>query len=344
MNIRAEVSDAPRALRETLEKGQPEFEALVRGTRWGDGPLFILGSGASYPPALAGLYAFESLVGWPVVVSRAANFLAYAASLIRPRSVVLAVSVSGEADKTLEAALQARSRGAAVLALTASATSPLSEAADGTFLVRSGEGTRIGLQSEFCLHAAMGFIALTAARVLKRHHQKLDELEQEYAKLPEHAEWALTRLTDASRSLASHLRGLGSMVLVGAGPYFPAAAQAAETFTRLTPLRASAQEAVAFRESLAQPLAPDSAALFLSGSRCRMKKEIQESARVLRSAQANLFAITDANDQELYGTASLAVLLPSLAETTGSALDILYLQSLVNQLLRITKSSTIPPQ
>ncbi len=342
MDVRGEIRDAPRALRQTLEKGRPEFESLVRGTRWGDGPLYILGSGPSYPAALAGLCAFEGLLGWPVVVSRAANFLAYSASLIRPRSVVLAVSLSGEADKTLEAALQARSRGAALLALTASATSPLAEAADGAFLVRSGEESRLGLQSGLCLYAAMGFIAMIAARVLKRHHHKLDELEQEYEKLPEHAEWVLTRLTDAARTLASHLRDLESLVLVGGGSYYPAALQAAETMARLTPLRALALDVAELRESLAKPGARNRTALFLSGSRCRMKKEIHESARLMGGPEANLYAVTDSNDQELCGAVSLAVLLPSLAETTGSPLELLFLQSLVSQLLQIRRSSTTP--
>jgi fructoselysine-6-P-deglycase FrlB-like protein len=342
LDVRGEIRDAPRALRQTLEKGRPEFESLVRGTRWGDGPLYIVGSGSSYPAALAGLSAFESLLGWPVVVSRAANFLAYSAPLIRPRSVVLAVSLSGEADKTLEAALQARSRGAAVLALTASATSPLAEAADGAFLVRSGEEVRLGLQSELSLFAAMGFVALVAARVLKRHHHKLDELEQEYAKLPEHCEWVLTRLTDAARSLASHLQDLDRLVLVGGGSYYPAALQAAETMASLTPVQALAQDAAELRESLAKSGTRGRAALFLSGSRCRMKREIQESARLLGGPEANLYAVTDSNDQELRGVVSLAVLLPSLAETTGSALGLLFLQFLVSQLLQLRKSSTTP--
>ena len=338
MDIRGEIREAPRALRQTLEKGRPEFESLVRGTRWGDGPLYIVGSGSSFPAALAGLHAFESLLGWPVVVSRAANFLAYSASLIRPRSVVLAVSLSGEADKILEAAFQARSRGAALLALTASATSPLAEAADGTFLVRAGEEAGLGLQSGLCLHTAVGFIALVAARVLKRHHHKLDELEQEYEKLPEHAEWVLTRLTDAARTLALHLRGLEGLVLVGGGSYYPAALQAVETMARLTPLRALAQDAAELRESLVKSTSGKRAALFLSGSRCRVKKEIHESARLLGGPE-NLYAVTDSNDQELRGAVSLAVLLPSLAETTGSALGLLFLQSLVSQLQQIIKST-----
>jgi DNA-binding MurR/RpiR family transcriptional regulator len=59
-------------------------------------------------------------------------------SLLRPRSVLLAVTEMGEADETLELARAARSRGGVVLALTAHAEGPLAQMADGVFLFDSG--------------------------------------------------------------------------------------------------------------------------------------------------------------------------------------------------------------
>jgi glutamine---fructose-6-phosphate transaminase (isomerizing) len=342
MNIRSEVRGAPRALRETLEKGRPEYDALVRRTRWGDGPLYILASGASYPAALSGSYAFERLLGWPAVAGRAANFLAYSSSLIRPKSIVLAVSLAGEADPTLEAALQARSRGATLLAMTASPTSPLAESADGVFLIRPEERDGAGLQAGLCLYAAMGFLTLVAARALKRHHQKLDELEREYEKLPDHSEWVLTRLTDAVPSLASRLQESGRLVLIGGGFYYPAALQAADTLDTLTPLRALARDAVEAQEAAGKAGWDNGAVLFLSGSRCRLKKEVHALAGRLSAAGGNLFAVTDSNDRELSGATSLSVLLPELAEMAGSAVALFFLQYLASHVSRMIEPSAKP--
>jgi glutamine---fructose-6-phosphate transaminase (isomerizing) len=339
VDIRSEIRDVPRALKETLEKGRAEYDAMARRTRWDDGPLYIIGDESSYPAALAGVYAFQGLLGWPVMASRPSNFLAYSASLIRPRSVVLAVSLLGETDRTFEAALQARSCGATLLALTATATSPLAQTADGVFLLRAGELLRIGIQTELSLHAAMGFIAVVAARALKRHHQKLDELELEYEKLPEHAEWVLTRVTDAARSLASELKDKSSLALVGGGPYFPATLQAARTLSRLAPLHITAREVGEFREAPRGFAASDAAVLFLSGTRCRLKKEIHESAKQARDAGARVFAVTDANDRQLSDASSLAVLLPALAELTGSTLALLFLHLLASHLSQNVKMS-----
>ena len=41
MDLKAEILDIPRALGETLEKGRPEYDALVRQTRWGDAPRTV---------------------------------------------------------------------------------------------------------------------------------------------------------------------------------------------------------------------------------------------------------------------------------------------------------------
>lgn len=333
MDARKEIRDVPRTLKESLEKGRPEFEALVRRTRWGEGPLFLIGSGSSYFIALTGASAFEGLLGWPAIARRAEDFVAYSASLIRPRSVVLAISTAGDSPETLEAAREARSRGAALLALTAAATSPLAEMADGVFLVRSGEETGTGLGADFCLQAAMGYIGLVAARTLKRHHQKLDDLDREFEKLPDHAEWVLTRLSDALRSCAQELKGISNLALVGGGFYYPAALHAAWDLKRLTSLEAGAHEAAEFHAEVSTERAPNPV-WFLSGSRCRLKKIIHDSAKMAKGAGGRVFAVTDANDRELADAASLAVLLPALSEMSGSTLGLLFVQALACQISR----------
>lgn len=326
MNVRSEIRDAPRALKETLQKGRPEYEALVRQTRWGDGPVYMVGDGSSYVAALTGACAFECLLGWPVVASRAADFVAYSASVIRPRSVLLVLSPSGESDETLEAAREARSRGSVLLALTSTATSRLAEMADGVFLLRTGEESAAGLKTVLCQQAAMSFIGLVAARALKRHHQQLDVLEREFRNLPEQAEWILTRLTDAVRSFAAELQSVSSLLLVGAGFYYPCALQAAPVFERLTSVRAEGIEATEFLGGPSRLRDPNAAALFLSGSRCRLKKKIHESARGAQKAGVKVFAVTDTNDRELSEISTLAVLLPSVTEMVGSTLTLLLVQ------------------
>lgn len=331
MDVRQEIRDAPRVLKETLEKGRPEFEALIRRTRWGEGPVYIIGSGVSYHAALAGRLGFEELLGWPVVARRSAEFAAYSASLIRPRSVLLAISPSGESEETVAAARQARARGAVVLALSQNTASPLAEAADGVFQIRAGEASAGSILSGLCLHAAAGYISVVAAQVLKRHHQKLDSLENEFHKLPEQAEWVLTQLSGAARSLAGEIKGLSRLAMVGGGFYYASALQAAAEMDRRAALHAEACEVSDGVDRGAFAKETQSAILFLSGSRCRLKKEIHAAAQRAKVAGLRAFAVTDANDRELSERAELAVLLPPVGEATGSTLALLFLQWLACQ-------------
>ncbi len=319
MDAKQEILDIPRALEETLENGRAEYEAVVRRTRWGEGPIYVVGQGASFLVGLTAVYAFEGLLGWPVVARPAAAFAAYVAAVLRPHSILLAVEDSGESEATLDAARAARSRGAVILALTSNPAGPLAQMAEGVFLVRAGEESGAGIKARVAARAAVGYLGLVAARVLKRHHPQLDVLEQEFAKLPRHVEWVVSQLPDAVRSLASELKGSARLYLAGAGFYHPAALEAARLMAELAGLEAQGFELCEFAGPW-PALDRDTAVVFLSGSRCRLKKEVHAVAARVQGAGAKVISVTDSNDRELADRSRLAVLLPGLTEMVGSTL------------------------
>jgi glutamine---fructose-6-phosphate transaminase (isomerizing) len=326
MSLRTEIRNAPRLLAETLEKARPEYEALVRRTRWDDGPVYMIGSGSSYFVALSGALAFEELLGLPVVVRRASDFT-YSASLIRPRNVLLAISADGQSEDTLHAAREARARGATVLALTGDPASGLAEMADGVFLIRTDGGAESEITTMLCLQAAVGFLGLVTARVLKRHHQKMDELEQEFQNLPGQLDWALTKQLDAVRAFAAQMRSRAKVSLVGGGFYYPCSLLAAHLFASLTPIRADVCNVAELLEEKSMGREQESV-VFLSGSRCRLKKAIHESARQAKNAGRKIFSLTDSNDRGLSDASTVALLLPVLHEMPASTLTLFVLEML----------------
>jgi fructoselysine-6-P-deglycase FrlB-like protein len=329
MDLRQEILDTPRALGETLEKGRPEFEALVRQTRWGDGPLYLTGSGSSYLTALEGVYAFEMLVGWPVVARPAQNFAAYGLPLFQPRSVLIAISRSGETEATLAVARAARAQGAHVLALTHQPSSALAGISEGTFLARSPEGAESGLQRTLVEQATVTYIALLAARVLKRHHPQLDALEAEFTKLPEQLEWMFTQLSDAAAALADALRPMPALWVVGGGFYHPTALQAARALSELARLPAQGCSVEEFLDHPAPPAGVETAALMVSGSRCRARRAVHQAAE--RAGRSRVFALTDANDRELADASALAAFLPPMSEAAGATTALAFLQAVACQ-------------
>jgi fructoselysine-6-P-deglycase FrlB-like protein len=342
LDLKAEMLDIPRALRETLEKGRPEYDALVRRTRWGDGPIYIVGSG---PPLVAGLtaaYAFESLLGWPALVREAAVFQAYSASELRPRSVLLAISGSGEDRETVEVAEMARGRGATVLVLASNAQSGLAQMADGVFLVRAGEESGAGAKLAVCQQAAASYLGLVAARALKRHQPSLEAMEADFEKLPAHVEWVLTQLTDAAQSFAAELRGWRSLCVVGGGFYHPAALQWAWLARKVTGIDARGFEVAEFLHGPLVSLEREAAVIVLSGSHCRAKKHINQLVERSKKVKLRIFAVTDGNDPEVSRHSELAVLLPVVSEAAGATVALALLDWVAYQVARSQDAGSRP--
>src|SRR5712692_9265555 len=332
MDFKQEILDVPRALEEMLEKGRPQYEAVVRATRWGDGPIYVVGSGASFLAASTAASSFETLLEWPVVARSAKAFAAYGLALLRPRSVLLALSHSGECEDVLNVARAARARGATVLALTENSASTLAKTANAVFLISVGEKSKRGAKALILTAAAVSYIALVAARLLKGHQPQLDLLEEEFRKLPRHVEWIFAQLSDAVRSFAAELEGCVRLCLVGAGFYHPTALEAAFLMS-LSGLEASGFDASEFVQGRA-PRVDGQAVALLSGSRCKLKKEVHQMAEWLQSAGAKVLSVTDSNDRELIALSRVVVLLPTLTEIAGSLLTLVLMGCVASRIDR----------
>jgi glucosamine--fructose-6-phosphate aminotransferase (isomerizing) len=325
MHGRPEIQDIPRALRQTLEKAKPEYTALVRQTRWGEGPIYICACGGSNCVSLVGGYAFESLLGLPVVARQATVFQNYSSSLLKPRSILLVVSASGDAPEALDLARLARSRGATLLAMTSNPAGPLAKSAQGVILT-GAELPDDTPATAVCQHAALTYLAWVAAQTLKRPSTALTSLEGEFEKLPRHAEWSFIHLADAIRSLASRLRNRPVVWVVGGGFYHPAALQGAKRIRELAKLHAVGIEAAEFRGRVRAAASSEDAVLFLSGSHSKFKREIHQSVAQARMERMGVLSVTDPDDRELAGRSDLAVLAPCLSELVGSTLVLILVE------------------
>lgn len=320
MDPRRDLLELPQALRELLEKGGPEYDKLVRQTRWGDGPVYVMGSHTAYSAALTAGLAIEALVGVPAVVRAPADFANYTLPVLRPRSILLAIESPGEIGATLEAVHAAKSRNAKVLALTDDPQGELAKTADTTFPVRTGEARPGSRSASICRHVAACLLGLSVARALKRPSDYLRDLEEEFPKLPEHVEWAFSQLSEAVRALAAQLETAPRLQVVGGGFYYPVALHWVETLKRLegTDGRAFNGLGTEFRDL--GPHALGDTIMLLSGSRCRGRKTMHALAERAKRSGTNLLALTDKNDPEITRRAALAILLPVLSEEVGSLL------------------------
>lgn len=324
--MRQEILEVPRALRLMWEKARPQYNALVRRAVWSERPAFVTGKDSGYWAGLTGALAFESLLKLPVLVREPEAFNAYSAPALAMRSLLVAISASGECEPTLLGAQNAKKRGATVWGLTANPASRLAVQADAVAPLYLHEAPENGMQAAFCQHAAMILLALAAARALQRPAAPWEALESELEKLPQNVERVENQFTGGAKTFAAEFSKFPNLWCVGAGFYFPIASQAAKHLREASGILAQGIDPLLFQRLLPVLRPSEAGILFISGSRCALKGEIHKAMHEAgKSAGAMIFAITDNDDRQLSEAAAASVLLPTLTEPVGALLSLAFL-------------------
>ena len=126
----------------------------------------VVACGTAYHAGLVGRYAFEDWAGVACDVEIASEWR-YRSVKVDARTLVIAVTQSGETADTLAALRQARARGARTLALTNTPGSQVSREADATILTYAGIEMGVAATKTFTAQSALLFafaLALGEAR------------------------------------------------------------------------------------------------------------------------------------------------------------------------------------
>ena len=343
MTIRKEILEIPAALRQMCEEGRSLYHAVVRRANWGERPIFVVAGGTAYPAGLTAAWAFESLLGMPAVVQRPDHFNAYTNRALAARSLVIIMEAADVQEETLVSATKAKGRGAMVWAVTSDAARELAGLADATVNDYSGESAADSARLIFCKHAAMVFLAVSAARVLKAPSAALSAQEEELEKLAQEAEWVLTRIPNAATALARESAAFRTFYVTGGGAFYPIALQAAERLARATGPAIRGMEVTDFNNVVPGNPGQGSGVLYLSSSRCGLKAQVHNSARDARqNGRLKILAITDRNDRQLSERADMAVLLPILTEASAALLTLLLLEIAAGDIVRVSRPPDQP--
>ncbi|MGC2492301.1 glutamine--fructose-6-phosphate transaminase (isomerizing) [Candidatus Binatus sp.] len=148
--LRKEINDQPQAWIDTMagraDGGSStvrfEGELLPAGGPAAIGRIVMLGAGASWITALVGKFMIEDLAGIPVEVDYSSEFR-YRRPPIDDRTMIIAVSQSGETADTIAAMEEGRARGAHLLAVTNTVDSSIARKADAQLYTRCGPETSV---------------------------------------------------------------------------------------------------------------------------------------------------------------------------------------------------------
>jgi glutamine---fructose-6-phosphate transaminase (isomerizing) len=230
-----EIHEQPASLRATLA-GRLDAEGRVDLSETGMDlsgfeRVVIVACGTAYHAGLLAKHAIERLARVPVEVAVASEYR-YTDPIGDEKTLVVAISQSGETTDTLAAVEAARAFGGRVLAVTNTQGSLITREADAVLLTRAGPEVGVAATKTFLTQvAAMYLLALGLARKkpgARPTVQELKEIGRGLRRAPEKVEEALTLLGGHVVGEAVNVfAGARCALFLGRGQSLPAALEGA---------------------------------------------------------------------------------------------------------------------
>jgi len=162
-----EIHEQPTVIRYAAEGLESSAAKIAKEIRKAKG-AFLIASGTAYHACLAGTYLFSKIAKHPINTAAASEFN-YLEDFLTKKSLVIALSQSGETIDVIEPLNRARKKGAKIAAVVNSLGSTIYRMADIKVLL--GAGPEIGVASTKAYIAKIGFLLMVAYSLIGKTQQ-----------------------------------------------------------------------------------------------------------------------------------------------------------------------------
>jgi glutamine---fructose-6-phosphate transaminase (isomerizing) len=276
---------------------------------------FLVGAGDSLAVMAAARIVLEAMLGVPCEPVQSLELAHYLATAVTGRSLVIALSRSGETTRTVEALLVAQHVGALTLALTDTAGSTLDEESNHALHV---DATRLGWPTQSSTAALALLFQLAGLVGRARGAAGADALLAELAIVPGLMSAALAMSDPIVAEVARREAGRHMYLFSGAGPNWGSAVLGAAKVEECSPDHAMAVRlgACHYSRNAGDPLW----LLVPSGPSIACAVD---TARKARRFGGQVYVATTAGEHAFDGLADAVVRLPDVAEVLSPLLYLL---------------------
>jgi glutamine---fructose-6-phosphate transaminase (isomerizing) len=189
--------------------------------------VHIIACGTSWHAALVGKFLIEEYARIPVEVDYGSEFR-YRDPIVGPRSLVIAISQSGETADTLAAVREAKAKKAKIISICNVIGSMLSRESDGNLYTRSGPEIGVASTKAFtCQMAVLVLIALYLAQIKNKiEPASLRHLIAELTRMPQCVDHLLAQ-TQSYEDIAQKIYTQNNSLYLGRGIHYPIALEGA---------------------------------------------------------------------------------------------------------------------
>jgi glucosamine--fructose-6-phosphate aminotransferase (isomerizing) len=305
-----EIFEEPKVTRAFLTRGFKQVEEVAgEMTSKQYEMVYITGSGTSYHAGLAAQYAISTLTRLATSLIPASEFASWVPSKPTRKSLLIAVSQSGESTDVLAAAKAAQSKGIDVLAVTNTESSSLMGIAQYTVLTRAGKELAVTATKSHTAQLVALFL-LSAQLGGKEGGGTFDyaQLKEQLFNAPTMIGKTIESVNDQVYRLAKAYSHQNFFFLLGSGPNYSTALEGALKLKEACNIFA---EGFASREFLHGPiqLVDQRTSLFFLLTEDQVEDALQEIESVRRFG-ASVFCVFDGKNGKLKEVSSELVLVP----------------------------------
>ncbi len=315
--LRKEIAEQPQAWIDTLSGRaaagsatvQFESDLLPPGGPDAIGRIAMVSAGASWISSLIGKFLIEELCGVPVEVDYSAEFR-YRRPAIDRRTLIVAVSQSGETADTLAAMEEGRRRGCHLLAVTNTIDSSIARKADARLYTRCGPEISVTTTKCFITQIEafhLFAIHLAARRGMLGEREAMDLLAPAFA-IPAQIEEILGRERQIEK-IARKYGKAGNFLYLGRGINYPVALEGALKLKEISYIHAEGYSAGEMKHG---PIAliDENMPVVVLIPHDNVFEKTMSNLKEVESRNGRIIAVTDRKSGELEKVASEIIEVP----------------------------------
>ncbi len=328
-----EIHEQPTALRQSLagrvgRDGRvrvPEIEALLPVLREVTRIELVACGTASYA-AMVGASALEAWTGLPARLTVGSEFR-YSPPPLDGKTLVIAVTQSGETADTIAPTRYARERGCPIIAVTNTVGSAITREADAVLFLQAGPEIAVAASKTFVTQVTtLVILAAAIGRLLGTLPEAAEiELGTALRALPDAAQRALELNAPSANDLARRYVNSRGFMFVGRGSTYPAALEGALKLKEISYVHAEGYPAGELKHgpiSLLDAECPLVAVATRSSTYDKLISNVMEG----RARDARVIAVATEGDPQIARFADDVCWVPDTHEAISAVLAIIPLQ------------------
>ncbi|GAB4157827.1 MAG: glutamine--fructose-6-phosphate transaminase (isomerizing) [Planctomycetota bacterium] len=328
-----EIHEQPEVLRriaaERIVEMTPYFEELsIPNSELASiERVIIQACGTSWHAGLIGKYYLERLAGIHADVEVSSEFR-YGDPVLDARTLVMAISQSGETADALEGIRLARNASVRTLSIVNVMKSSIARESHGALYMRAG--TEIGVASTKAFTSEIAMLLLFSLHLGRVRWRLRDSSVEEYLQDLRRLPWLLEKLLSDDKTvseIASEIMGAHSVFFIGRGLSYPIALEAALKLKEISYIHATGYPAGELKHG---PLAliEEGTPVFMILPNDSVAAKTLSNAQEAKSRGARLFGVAEVGFEEAASVCEKVIWVPQISPMLSPLVTIVPLQLL----------------